>query len=463
MQQANIPKVIIIGAGPGGLALYHALIKNKDKKEFDVKIFERESSPKERWQGYHIALNSLGTQSLLNCVPSSITSNLQKAMPNPLPDVEFHGASIIDNKGSVLCNIPSKLFKDFNELVKVPDEFSLIITYRDRLRDVLLDGVPVHWGKKCIRYEETKDGVLVMFDDGSQEFCDILVGADGINSPVRKQRLPELQIFDYGITNVVANIAVPKHFMDRFIKLQGNCLLQKTLGTHGDSSLVIFRLIPIEQEPDYKNKSNSNELHYRVTLSYSYTSKLDDVESDKQKVDDNDSASVIENVKQMIRNFVPECEFNEILLELWDLVPKSTPNDPEKYQYKTYNPTRRGQYHDIDPSSVKPWTSSRVTLLGDAVHAMNPVLGLGTNHAFQDADLLSKVLINYSSNDPISCIQKYENEMRKRSTVDVLKSRSAALQMSSPVGHIGAIIRNSSFKIINFILNSKNIFKKLIQ
>ncbi|CAG8728292.1 3222_t:CDS:1, partial [Funneliformis mosseae] len=46
MQHAKIPKVIIIGAGPGGLALYHALIKNKDKKEFDVKIFERESSPK---------------------------------------------------------------------------------------------------------------------------------------------------------------------------------------------------------------------------------------------------------------------------------------------------------------------------------------------------------------------------------------------------------------------------------
>ncbi|CAG8590560.1 1776_t:CDS:1, partial [Funneliformis mosseae] len=45
MQNANNPKVIIIGAGPGGLALYHALMKNKDKKKFEVKIFERESSP----------------------------------------------------------------------------------------------------------------------------------------------------------------------------------------------------------------------------------------------------------------------------------------------------------------------------------------------------------------------------------------------------------------------------------
>ena len=45
MQKGKFPTVIIIGAGPGGLALYHALIKNRDKKEFNVKIFERESSP----------------------------------------------------------------------------------------------------------------------------------------------------------------------------------------------------------------------------------------------------------------------------------------------------------------------------------------------------------------------------------------------------------------------------------
>ena len=43
--QEKIPTVIIIGAGLGGLSFYHALIKNKDKKEFNVKIFERESGP----------------------------------------------------------------------------------------------------------------------------------------------------------------------------------------------------------------------------------------------------------------------------------------------------------------------------------------------------------------------------------------------------------------------------------
>jgi len=128
-------------------------------------------------------LNTRGIQSLLKCIPSSVASNLPKAMPNPIPDVEFHGISITDHKGKLLLRPPSEQVKDVYEIAKVSNDFSSIITYRDILRDVLLEGVPVQWGKKCIGYEETKEGVWVFFDDGSQEFCDILVGADGINSP----------------------------------------------------------------------------------------------------------------------------------------------------------------------------------------------------------------------------------------------------------------------------------------
>src|SRR6184192_208656 len=53
-------------------------------------------------------------------------------------------------------------------------------------------------------------------------------------------------------------------------------------------------------------------------------------------------------------------------------------------------------------------TTTRITLLGDAIHAMNPLLGLGTNNAMRDAWK--------------SCIQEYENEMIKRISKDVLRS-----------------------------------------
>jgi 2-polyprenyl-6-methoxyphenol hydroxylase-like FAD-dependent oxidoreductase len=107
-------------------------------------------------------------------------------MPNPILNVEYHGFSLTDHTGSLLLRPPSKQVKDVYEVANTSVGFSAIITYRDRLRDVLLENVPVQWGKKCIGYEETDDGVWVFFEDGSKEFCDILVGADGVNSPGKK-------------------------------------------------------------------------------------------------------------------------------------------------------------------------------------------------------------------------------------------------------------------------------------
>ncbi|CAB4433361.1 unnamed protein product [Rhizophagus irregularis] len=170
-------------------------------------IFERESGPKDRWQGYHVGFTSQGFKSLMNCIPSSVALNLPKAIPNPVPDVEYHGVSANDHEGNLLLRPPFKQFKNIYEIAEIPDRFlSVTVAYRDRLRDVLLENVPVQWGKKLVRYEETDEGVWVNFDDGSREFCDILVDASGVNSPVRKQKIPELQINDIGATFVVANV-----------------------------------------------------------------------------------------------------------------------------------------------------------------------------------------------------------------------------------------------------------------
>ncbi|GBC48533.2 hypothetical protein GLOIN_2v1776359 [Rhizophagus irregularis DAOM 181602=DAOM 197198] len=425
MQQQKVPTVIIIGAGLGGLTLYHALIKNKDKKEFNVKIFDREFSPQARWQGYHIAINNFGARSLINCIPSSIALNLSKAIPNPVLNVEYHGLSLTDHTGNLLLRPPDKQVKDVFEAANLSVGSSIIITYRDKLRHVLLENVPVQWGKKCISYEETDDGVWILFEDGSKEFCDILVGADGINSPVRKQKLPKLQIFDYGITIIVTDVAAPKNLLDRLItKFNGKGVTQ-SVGLNGETSVTIFRLIPIEQE----NYENKNESYYRTTIFFEYPSKLDDVEHDKIKVDDNDPASVVDHVKYMIRKLRPECELTNVILELWDLAVPKTTSDPSK----TYNPIRRRKMQDIDPLSVNTWTSNRITLLGDAAHTTSPVLGLGANNAIEDAEVLSRALLNYSSENYISCIKEYENEMRKRNSTEVLKSRFVEIRNTTPL------------------------------
>ena len=250
---------------------------------------------------------------------------------------------------------------------------------------------------------------------------------------------------------ISADIAVPKSLVDKLVKVHGNALIQKSLGINGDWTFELFRLIPIEQ--DLNDEKNFVEPHYRTTLNFSYPSKLDVKESEKFKIDNNDPESIIEYTKHLIRSLRPECELTDIQLKLWDLVPRENPNDSKKYPFKTYNPTQRRKLQDIDPRSVNTWTSSRVTLLGDAVHAMNPLLGLGTNNAIEDADVLSQALLNYSPESYISCIQEYEREMIKRTSADVLKGRKFAIRQSQPVGYFGMIIRNSFMKIINSLIN----------
>ena len=248
------------------------------------------------------------------------------------------------------------------------------------------------------------------------------------------------------------DVAVPKHLVDRLMKIHNNCLCQKSLWLNGDITFIALRLIPIE------NYKDNDEPHYRTTISFSYPAKLGNV--DNIKVDDDSPASIVEHTKQMIRKLRPKCELTNIMLELWELVP-ITQNDSENYPFKSHNTIQRRKMQDLNPLSSNSWKSSRVTLLGDAAHAMSPVLGLGANNAIQDADHLSQALLN-SSEDYISCIKKYENEMVKRRSADVLKSRTAALRQYAPSGYFCILIRNTIMRAINISMKIYYFVRNLI-
>jgi 2-polyprenyl-6-methoxyphenol hydroxylase-like FAD-dependent oxidoreductase len=68
-----------------------------------------------------------------------------------------------------------------------------------------------------------------------------------------------------------------------------------------------------------------------------------------------------------------------------------------------WHSTLRGLVRGTDPATVKsfsvkastpvaPWTTTNVTLLGDALHNMPPFRGVGANAALWDAALLSKTI-----------------------------------------------------------------------
>ncbi|CAG8469496.1 34605_t:CDS:2, partial [Racocetra persica] len=140
-----------------------------------------------------------------------------------------------------------------------------------------------------------------------------------------------------------------------------------------------------------------------VTFNYNYLTNLDI--KDNILIDDNDQKSVIKHTISRIKQLRPPCELTDVMIELYSLVPLSHPDD-------------------------------RIVLLGDSVHAMNPRLGLGVNNALQDADLLTKKLLNYENDNLTSCIQRYNEQMRTQSSKDVMASRSRVLRQRNPKLHL---------------------------
>lgn len=58
------------------------------------------------------------------------------------------------------------------------------------------------------------------------------------------------------------------------------------------------------------------------------------------------------------------------------------------------------------------WAPSNITLLGDAIHNMTPMVGIGANTALRDADELRRALINGSA--PMAQeVATYETAMRE--------------------------------------------------
>ena len=110
---------------------------------------------------------------------------------------------------------------------------------------------------------------------------------------------------------------------------------------------------------------------------------------------------------------------------------------------------------DIDPASVEPWKTTRVTLLGDAIHAMSPVEGLGTSLAFQDADFLAKSLKNWNELGYM-CIREYEVEMRIRTSTCINNSRKMSeLRHQIIKNNFELFKRNLSMKLKNITWNVK--------
>lgn len=186
-------KVIIIGAGIGGLALAQVLML---APAIQVTCYERNISSDDGVVGFRVMLSASTMAVLKRNVCSEVWAHLALGIgvqPEGGERVEFF-------KGS-----GDRLFIWDSDPTK--DEFSVS---RWQLREALLHKAKafLRLGIAFERYELLpKGGARVFLSDGTTNECDILVGADGVHSTVKKQLLPHATITDLGM--VVIYFKVP--------------------------------------------------------------------------------------------------------------------------------------------------------------------------------------------------------------------------------------------------------------
>ncbi|KOV82149.1 NAD(P)/FAD-dependent oxidoreductase [Nocardia sp. NRRL S-836] len=363
-------RVLIIGAGTGGLCLAHGL----KKAGVDVALFERDRTPRSMLIGYRVGISPDGSKALHSCLPPEVFT-------------EFVRTTALPPK---LINMRTEKYRELlvAELPEQADESrSEKSVSRIAMRTALLGGLDdvVRFDKTFTHFSRNDDGsVTAFFADGTSETGDVLVGADGAQSRVRRQYLPHARISDTGITSIAGKLPLTPENV-KLLPPQAERAVTLLYGPRG--AFVIIHVMRFETagvEDDY--------IMWGFAASHDKFPELKDLSQ--------------EQLKQVVLDLTPK--FHPDLRELFRL---ADPRTVFQIKVRTSEP-------------VQPWEASNVTLIGDAVHLMTPGRGIGANTALRDAELLTRKLTEaHHGKNPVTAISEYEREMVRYGFEAVLASR----------------------------------------
>jgi 2-polyprenyl-6-methoxyphenol hydroxylase-like FAD-dependent oxidoreductase len=428
MEKRKELHVMIIGAGTGGLCLAHGL----KRAGISVTVYERDRTRKDGLQGYRVGISPAGSYALKQCLPPELYDLFVATCARPP-----RYFNMLTEQMSELISVDNIAGDD-----PVNSEKSVS---RMTLRQVLLTGLEdvVVFDKKFSHYEHYLDGrVIINFEDGTQAIGDVLVGADGAGSRLRKQRLPHAQMEETGILSLGGKVPITP---------ESKALL----------SDKVFNGISLVMAP----KGYGAILHV-MEFKWGHNGV-------KEGVGGNDADLI-----SQWPGFLFDNTRDYIMWGLWgarqnlSADPVKIPIDAQlrlaKEMVQGWHPNMRRLIDLTDPSTVfsvnirtsvplEPWESSNVTLLGDAIHTMTPGRGVGANTALRDAALLCTRLAEArdGAKPLVAALHEYEVEMLEYSKEAVLDSRKqmdAGSMIHKPVlGRIQLALARAGMRFVNAV------------
>ncbi|MGH8680457.1 MAG: FAD-dependent monooxygenase [Burkholderiales bacterium] len=326
---------LVVGGGIGGLSLARELAI----RELPVTVLEK--APQ---------LNPVGAGIIMN--PNAMGVLERNGLAGALRENAwpYLTRETCDHRGRVLA------IRDYRPLYDAGKLAVGALVHRAHLLDVLYRGVPgaaVHFGVTPTTIELLPDRVRVETDRGGAFEADVLVGADGIHSQVRRRLFGEIRPLYMGYRShrmVVDNVARTRHFTE----LMG----------HGQR----IGLVPVSE-----------------TRLYVWTT----FNSPRDRAPPIDSA---DDFRALFEQFGDE-RVRGVFAELQsaDAIIAT----------------------EIEELRLERWVQGRVALLGDAAHAMTPNIGQGAGMAMEDAAVLADELAS-GRRETRGVEQALENYVRRR-------------------------------------------------
>jgi len=277
------------------------------------------------------------------------------------------------------------------------------------LRNLLLQGLEdnISFGKRFQDYEILEHGeIRVSFYDGSQACGKVMVGADGIWSPVRRHLIPQLNILDTELRAIFGKTPIKENLLNR-VKTE----IQKGMCLTGENSvycnklftdLMIFKR---EATAAFPNVHVPEDYIYWVLVFARELAGQDD--RTMMALANSDCAALAD---KLTSKWHPS--LRTIIIE----------QDVAATSALAFQTTTTGSMNAA--FSQLRETNVPVTCIGDAAHPQPPLGGVGANSAFQDAAELTAVLSEVSTEEISSAgrLRRFEQTMLLRVSTAMTQS-----------------------------------------
>jgi 2-polyprenyl-6-methoxyphenol hydroxylase-like FAD-dependent oxidoreductase len=372
--------VLIAGGGLSGLCLAQGL----KRAGISCAVYERD--PEVRRQGYRITINGDGGNALEACLPEDLYELYLQASRNTPPK---RMAVVVDSQANELSASPH--FGAPND-----GERPHTAIHRRTLRQILGAqlGDALRPGTVA-GFEQDGDTVRLLLADGSSAEGDMLVGADGVHSAIRRALLPGVEVIDTGVRGlgVFARTPLPPDVHDALpeILLSGFVIaVDPATGVTLAMGAMDPRRPPEEAAAELAPGVRVDPVAPYMMLSGGIRpgspipAPADWTEETAREV----HATMVDAVSgwhPALRGLVERIELDTMFAS---------------------------NFMRLDPTP--PWEPGNVTLVGDAIHAMLPTMGMGGNTSLHDAAILTAKLAAAQRGELglVEAIGAYEDEMR---------------------------------------------------